>query len=99
MSQEIHKGIQGVDTSTAMFIHNPKLAFEATDKINQGKPREAWMGIEMYPIRGQGIHGIREMLTPLTRENSAFPLPAGVSTEKIREWQKEFPNTYVTRIH
>lgn len=96
MGTEVYRGIKGVDTSTSMFIDNPRRALEATNAVNRGKAPEEWMRIEMYAIRPN----ILDLVSDALKDPKYPPIPKGVTVEKIRKWQEEeFPNTYIERIH
>lgn len=89
------RGIQQVEVTTSAWFFNPEQAFAITDRLNQSRPKEKWVGIEVYPT----TPGIFKVARALRAKGLSNLVPPKITPEQVREWQRQYPNTRVSRIH
>lgn len=96
-SREQHSpNIAGVDFTSAAFLSRPRELFAATNEVNADiKDPEKRLGIELYPFLRKVVLG--DVLHAITLGKSPFPI--GVTEDRVRTWQREFPLTKVERVH
>lgn len=88
--------IAGVDFTSAAFLNRPRQLFAAVNDINKNiNNPEEHLGIELYPFLKKAVLG--DLLHKVTFGKSPFPI--GITEDRVRSWQKEFPFTKIERIH
>lgn len=97
MEKKAYTGIQGVDITTAGHLFNPQKTFALANEFNRGNPPESWMKIEVYPTVDR--LPLRLLRRFFDRVGLPQLTPPGISEKDVREWQREYPNTRVSRVH
>ncbi len=90
------RGISNYDVTTSAWLFNPKQALALTDRLNITRPRDEWVGIELYSTISPKLLSLaKRMGVPIARSIT----PDRITPEKIHEWQKEYPHTKISRVH
>lgn len=97
MNKETCKGLQGVDLTTAGHLFDPALSFRIANELNAGKPKAEWMLLELYPTLDRKLLILMRMVSE--KFGLHLPLPKGVTSEQVQQWQDQYPDTKVARVH
>jgi len=94
--ERLFRGIRDFEVTSSAWLFNPEQAFAVTHRINSERPEDRWIGIEIYPTVSPKILKLAKRL--------GIPFVAGltpdqVTPDRIKGWQKEHPNTKVSRVH
>lgn len=90
------RGISNYDVTTSAWLFNPEQALAVTDELNSDRPKDRWVGIELYSTISPKILSLaKRMGVPIARSIT----PDRVTPEKIREWQKVYTHTKISRVH
>lgn len=90
------RGKLGVTTSSWLFTDEGrglKGAFAVTNALNNTRPQEDWVGIEVYPTDPRVITFLRHV--PGIRDF----IPPHVTPDMVARLQEEYPRTRVDQVH
>lgn len=89
-------GFQGkLGVTTSAWLFNPEQAFAVTHALNNGRPEEDWIGIELYntmPV--PAVHAVLDRIPGIKNFN-----PPRISPDVISKYQREYPRTRVDQVH
>jgi len=73
-----------VELTSGAWIQKPEQLFWITGQINKDRPNSEQIGVELYPVNYLG----------------GVPIgPGRIKAESVREWQREYGNVPIERIH
>lgn len=90
------KGIQRVEITTSGWLFNPEQAFALTNILNSDRSSDQWVGIEVYPtVSPKALELAKKLGIPKLSDS----IPPKVTPDLVRQWQRNYPRTRVSRIH
>ena len=95
-SERSFRGIQQVEITTSGWLFNPEEAFALTNILNSDRSPDRWVGIEVYPtVSPKALELAKKLGSPKLSNG----IPPKVTPDLVRQWQRDYPRTRVSRVH
>jgi len=95
--EKLFHGIKKLELTTSGWLFDPERAFALADKLNSETPlKKDWVSIEIYPtVNPKLLELAKKLGIPVVGKNT----PPKITPEFVRELQKTYPRTEVSRVH